>query len=136
MSHKTAVFLLTFCLEDLSIDVSGVSKSPTIIVLLLTSPFISIQYLLYIFRCSYVGCINVYKGYFVCLTMHEVFYFISSGSILIEIPSHCLCPQRGGDSTSSPREPDFMGRVGGQNKVQKRERMEQVPPQENQEALF
>ena len=31
---KTSVSLLIFCLDDLSIDISGVLKSPTIIVLL------------------------------------------------------------------------------------------------------
>ena len=35
--------LLIFCLVDLSIGVSGVLKSPTIIVLLLISPFILVS---------------------------------------------------------------------------------------------
>ena len=39
VSFKAAVSLLTFCLEDLSIDVSGVLKSPTIIVLLSIFPY-------------------------------------------------------------------------------------------------
>ena len=38
---KAYVYLLIFCFDDLSIGVSGVLKSPTIIVLL-SSPFISI----------------------------------------------------------------------------------------------
>ena len=37
--HLKFVSLFTFCLVDLSIGVSGVLKSPTIIVLLLMSPF-------------------------------------------------------------------------------------------------
>ena len=41
MSFRTSVALLIFCQDDLSIDVSGVIKSPTIIVLLSVSPFMS-----------------------------------------------------------------------------------------------
>ena len=37
------VFLLIFCLVDLSIGVSGVLKFPAIIVLLLISPFILVN---------------------------------------------------------------------------------------------
>ena len=40
---KTCVSLLIFCFDDLSIGVSGVLKSPTIIVLLSVSPFISVS---------------------------------------------------------------------------------------------
>lgn len=40
---KVIVSLLIFCLGDLSIDVSGVLKSPTLIVLLLISAFISVN---------------------------------------------------------------------------------------------
>ena len=40
MSFKASVSLLIFCLYGLSIDSSEVLKSPTIIVLLLISPFI------------------------------------------------------------------------------------------------
>ena len=39
----TCVFLLLFCSNDLSIGVSGVLKSPTIIVLLSISPFMSVS---------------------------------------------------------------------------------------------
>ena len=42
VSFKTYVSLLIFCLDDLSIGVSGVLKSPTIIVLLSISPFMSV----------------------------------------------------------------------------------------------
>ena len=38
---KTSVSLLIFCLNDLSIDLSGVLKSPTLIILLSISPFMS-----------------------------------------------------------------------------------------------
>ena len=43
MSFKVCVSLLIFYLVDLSIGVSGVLKSPTIIVLLLISPFILVS---------------------------------------------------------------------------------------------
>ena len=47
-SIKTCVSLLIFCFYDLSIGMSGVLKSPTIIVLLSMSPFISVSiYLMY-----------------------------------------------------------------------------------------
>ena len=39
---KTCVFLLIFCFDDVSIGVGGVLKSPTIIVLLSMSPFMSV----------------------------------------------------------------------------------------------
>ena len=40
---KTCVSLLIFCFDDLSIGVSGVLKTPTIIVLLSISPFMSVS---------------------------------------------------------------------------------------------
>ena len=43
VSFKTCVSLLTFCFDDLSIGMSGVLKSPTIIVLLSISPFMSVS---------------------------------------------------------------------------------------------
>ena len=42
VSFKTSVSLLIFCFDDLSVGVSGVLKSPTIIVLLSISPFMSV----------------------------------------------------------------------------------------------
>ena len=41
ISSKTCVSLLIFCFDDLSFGVSGVLKSPTVIVLLSISPFLS-----------------------------------------------------------------------------------------------
>ena len=41
VSFKTCISLLIFCFDDLSIAISGVLKSPTIIVLLSISPFMS-----------------------------------------------------------------------------------------------
>ena len=43
MSFKTGVFVLILCFDDLSIGVSGVLKSPAIIVLLSISPFLSVS---------------------------------------------------------------------------------------------
>ena len=43
VSFKTCVSLLIFCFDDLPIGVSGVLKSPTIIVLLSISPFMSVS---------------------------------------------------------------------------------------------
>jgi len=45
--------LLIFCLDDLSIGISGVLKFPTTLVLQLISPFISVN-ICHVFRCSYV----------------------------------------------------------------------------------
>ena len=47
---KACVFLLIFCLDDLSIAVSGVLKSPTINVLLSISPLKVVSSLPYILR--------------------------------------------------------------------------------------
>ena len=43
VSFKTCVSLLIFCFDDLSNVVSGMLKSPTIIVLLSISPFMSVS---------------------------------------------------------------------------------------------
>ena len=43
VSFQTCVSFLIFCFDYLSIGVSGVLKSPTIIVLLSISPFISVS---------------------------------------------------------------------------------------------
>ena len=43
VSFKTCVSLLISCFDDLSISVSGVLKSPTIIVLLSISPVLSVS---------------------------------------------------------------------------------------------
>ena len=43
VSFKTHVSLLIFCFHDLSIGLSGMLKSPTIIVLLSISPFMPVS---------------------------------------------------------------------------------------------
>ena len=63
VSFKACVSLLIFCFDDLFIGVSGVLKSPTIIVLLSVSPFMSATVGSYVLRCSYVGCIDTYNCY-------------------------------------------------------------------------
>jgi len=62
VSFKTCVSLLIFCFDDLSFGVGGVLKTPTIIVLLSISPFTSVS-VCRVFRCSYVGCIDIYYCY-------------------------------------------------------------------------
>ena len=63
VSFKTCVSLLIFCLDDLSIGVSGVLNSPTIIVLLSVSPFMSVSvFLMYcvpmlMHRCLQLLCL-------------------------------------------------------------------------------
>ena len=48
VSFKTSVSLIIFCFDDLFIGVSGVLQSPTIIVFLSVSPFMSVSvYLMY-----------------------------------------------------------------------------------------
>ena len=43
MCHLILVSLLIFCLNDLTIGISGMLKSPTTIVLLLISPFMAVS---------------------------------------------------------------------------------------------
>jgi len=64
VSLKTCVSLLIFCFDDLSIGVSGMLKSPTIIVLLSISPFMSVSVcfmywgvLCWVHRCLKLSCL-------------------------------------------------------------------------------
>ena len=54
---KTGVYLLIFCFDDLSIDVSGVLKSPTIVVLLSISPFMSVSLCLMFWGAPMLGAL-------------------------------------------------------------------------------
>ena len=81
VSFKVYVSLLIFCLLDLSIGVSGVLKSPIIIMLLLISPFILVS---------------------ICLTYHSapmlgayIFIIVISSSWIEAWKSACLsrCPR-------------------------------------------
>ena len=75
VSFKTCVSILIFCFDDLSIGVSGVLKSPTIIVLLSISPFMSVMP--YALRCSYVGCIDICNCYIFLLDWSLDHYVVS-----------------------------------------------------------
>ena len=80
---KTCVSLLMFCFDYLC--VSGMLKSPTIIVLLSISPFMSVSVCLYVLTCSYVGCVDIYQSYVFLLDWsldHYVVSFIISCNIL------------------------------------------------------
>ena len=84
MFHLRFVFPYWFCFDNLSIDDSGVLKSPTIIVLLLISPPMSVS-LPYVLRCSYVGCTDIYNCYVFFLDEsldHYVVSFFFSYDIL------------------------------------------------------
>ena len=59
VSFKPCVSLLIFSFDDLSIGVSGMLKSPIIILLLSIFRF----YVCYVLRCSSVGCIDIYNCY-------------------------------------------------------------------------
>ena len=84
MSFKVCVTLLIFCLNNLSIDESGVLKSPATNYYYVTviSPFMVVDichiYGKYILKCSYVGCIYIYNFY--------IFFLIDS-LITIYCPS-------------------------------------------------
>ena len=84
VSFNVYVSLLFLCFDNLSIHVSGVLKSPTIIVTV-NIPSYACQCLPYVLRCSYVGCINIYNCYvfFFDLSLHHyVLSFFVSYNIL------------------------------------------------------
>ena len=58
MLFKITVALLIFCLDDMSIDVSGLLNSPVIIVLLSISPFMSAN-ICFIYLDSPVLCAHI-----------------------------------------------------------------------------
>ena len=60
VSFKTCVSLLIFYFDDLSMGVNGVLKPPTIIVLQ-SNFFLGLLVFVYVLRCSYVGCIDIYN---------------------------------------------------------------------------
>ena len=76
MSFRISVALLIFCLEDLSIYVSGVVKSPTIIVFPSISPFMSVNICLLYFGAPILGAYMLMSVYFCFLmcgldTLHQ-----------------------------------------------------------------
>ena len=77
VSFKTTAFLLSFCLDKLSIVVSGVLKSLAI-VLVLIYPIISVN-MLYIFRYSCIRCLCVNESYILFLfwsLYHHIMTFL------------------------------------------------------------
>ena len=56
LCHISIIPLLIFCLEWSICWISGVQKSPTVIVLISIFPFYICGYLLYICRCSWIEC--------------------------------------------------------------------------------
>lgn len=65
MSFKACVSLLIICLDDLSVDVSGVLKVLCYYRVTVDFSFYGAQHLPYILRCSFVGYIyicNCYKN--------------------------------------------------------------------------
>ena len=54
---KTFVFFFLLYLNDLSIEVIGVLKSHIFTALPSISPFMLVN--IYVFRCSYVGCVYI-----------------------------------------------------------------------------
>ena len=76
VSFKTFVSLL--CLDDLSISVIGVLKSPAIFALLSISPFMSVSVCLtYWGAHSYVGCTDIYDCYVFLLDWSLDHYVVS-----------------------------------------------------------
>ena len=76
VSFKTYVSLLIVCFDELSIGVSGVLKSPSINVLLPIYPFMSVSFLSYVLRCSYVGCTGIYISYVFLLDLSLDHYIV------------------------------------------------------------
>ena len=79
MCHlRPVISLLIFSLDDVSIDVCGILKSPTIPVLLTISLLVC-EYLSYILRCSYVGCRCTYIcNYNCCISLIILLWFFVS----------------------------------------------------------
>ena len=73
MCHLRTVFPIGW-VDDLSTDVSGVWKSPTIIVLLSISPFMFVN-ICFIYRCSYIRCSYV-CDYYIPLYLSLYYYII------------------------------------------------------------
>ena len=75
VSFKTCVSLLIFCFDDLSICVSGVLKSPTIIVLLSISPFLSVSVCLLCWGAPMLGVYLLKEPNFSFINRYYNIYF-------------------------------------------------------------
>ena len=84
--YKIWVLLLIFYLDNLSIDVSELLKSPAVIVLLSTCPLMPAKFVLYILKCSSVGYICIYECYiFLSLSRdHYVVSFLFCNSVFFK----------------------------------------------------
>lgn len=76
MSFNADAISLIFCLHDLSIDINGMVKSPTVAVLPSIFP-LGLYYLLYLFKCSSVGCTNMYDYVTFIFVFDYSVYFIA-----------------------------------------------------------
>ena len=89
VSFKTCVSLFIFCLDYLSIGVSEVLKSPTIIVLLSISPFMSVSVCLMYWGAPMLGCIDIYSCYVFLLDWsldhYVVSFFISCNLLYFKV---------------------------------------------------
>ena len=88
LCHLDAVALLIFCLEDLSIDVSVVLKSPTIIVFPSISPFISVRICRMVFGCSYIGAYmltNVISSSLIHLSLNSILLCLSLWPLFLSL---------------------------------------------------
>ena len=105
VSFRISVALLIFCFKDLSTDVSGLLKSPTIIVFLPVSPFISVSiYFMYlstpILGTYMLMCVISFPCidpslilYSLCLELHFVLYeYCYPGFISISIGMKYIFP--------------------------------------------
>ena len=85
VSFKICVSLLIFCFNDLSIGVSGVLKVFYYYCVIVNFSFNVCYCLSYVFRCFYVGCININSCYVFLLDWsldHYVVPFLISCNIL------------------------------------------------------
>ena len=77
VSFRISFALLILSLEDLSIDVSGVLKSPTIIVFPSISPFMSVS-ICFMYRGCYIRCISyiryIYVDKYKIIFVYWLFY--------------------------------------------------------------
>ena len=80
MYYLRRVSLLIFCFDDLSISVSGVLKSPTIIVLLSISPLMSVS-VCHVLSCSYAGYMKWSQVAHLCPTLCDPMDCSLPGSI-------------------------------------------------------
>ena len=102
VSFKACLFLLTFCLDDLSINVSGMLKSPTIIDLLSVFPFMTVSsyhiYLVLLFLGTHTFTIVVSSSWIdpliivQCPSLSLMTFFSLLSDMSIAIPAFLWLP--------------------------------------------